>query len=167
MECRIGEEDEGLIQRSCHVTIVTQLMSFQRERERERERELVPSQSILLLLLGMHVAGRLLCLCIRLLTNTRKKKRRMKANYILFWCFFFREINREVYLSAISPKSKYSREWGEMVSNRKYGTGFTLHVGLLTRQIYTQKCVGLRIRYCTYLLILALSVTVNAGTVKL
>ena len=38
MECRIGEEDEGLIQRSCHVTIVTQLMSFQRERERERER---------------------------------------------------------------------------------------------------------------------------------
>ena len=58
------------------------------KRERERERELVPSQSILLLLLGMHVAGRLLCLCIRLLTNTRKKKRRMKANYILFWCFF-------------------------------------------------------------------------------
>ena len=84
-----------------------------------------------------------------------------------FLVFFFREINREVYLSAISPKSKYSREWGEMVSNRKYGTGFTLHVGLLTRQIYTQKCVGLRIRYCTYLLILALSVTVNAGTVTL
>ena len=42
------------------------------------------------------------------------------------------------YLSAISPG------WGATVSNRKYGTGFTLNVGFLTRQIYTQKCVGLR-----------------------